>query len=138
MFSDVLALSTAVQAGRQTDAENIGEVFARELAEKTRELIDAYPDLNGRVKIRMTIQKNGIVSLAEAKDSRLNDSEPLTRILEMIYKWRFTPLPIEESNVRITHIMQFGTRFDSTRIFFVVMGAIIGTITFLIVLVRIG
>ena len=135
----VLALiAVNTQAESPSDTGTVVDVFSRELTAKTDELVKAYPDLQGRVKISMTVEKGGMVSLAEVKDSRLNDSEPLTSILETVYKWKFTPLAIKEPNVRITHILAFGARFDSTRIFFIVMAAMIGTITFLIVLVRVG
>jgi|GEM_PF-5860528 len=134
----VCAVAACAAGARQYDAEKLGEVFARELAEKTKELCAAYPDVRGNFKLNMTIERNGTVTLARATDIRLNDTEPITGMLEAVYKWKFSPLAIENRSVEITQTLVFGATFDSTRIFFMVMGAIMATIAVLIVLVRIG
>ena len=116
----------------------LGPQFEKELSEQAHQLHLAYPDLKGSVVLAITIDKSGWVAIVEAKESRLDDTEPLAGILEKAHKWKFSPLNIDKKKTTVEYEIVFSDEFDSTRVFFVVMAAIIVTITGLIILVRIG
>ncbi len=122
---------------RKSVADKLGEQFAKELAEQTKAVSDMHPELKGSVKLGLTVDKGGFVSLVETKENRLDDTAPLAGILETVYAWKFSELAIEEKTVTFDHVIGFNEGYDSTRMFFVAMGVVMVTIAALIILIRV-
>ncbi|MBD3393177.1 MAG: hypothetical protein GF418_13700 [Chitinivibrionales bacterium] len=138
VLSFLLALGLAQPArARKSIAEKHGETFAKELAGHVEKLTDAYPTMKGSLKLAITVNADGWVSLVEPEDNRLSDTEPLAAMLEKVYAWEFSPLDIEQQNVVVEHTIRFSDELDTTRVFFVVMGVLMATIAGLIVFVRV-
>jgi hypothetical protein len=130
--------SISLARGKSGIADELGELFAKELSEHTKQLIADYTDLKGSVKLSITVDKAGYVALVKKREDSLDDTEPLAGIMEKVYGWKFTPLQTDKKRITFEHSVSFSDEIDSTRVFFIIMGVLIAVVTALVIVVRAG